>query len=186
MGSRPEKPRVLVVDDYEANRLAMEVILEYEFSVVLAESGAEALELTRQEEFAVILLDVRMPILDGFAVAAELRRRDTTRMIPIIFTSAFERSFPDRVHGGPAGTTDYLVSPFDPDQLKFKVRTYAQYYQHRKTLAAQVEQLHATLRGLRAELAKTSPHDAAMDAQVRSLEDYSRRLGGRIEEKRPR
>jgi len=70
---QPLKPRVLVVDDHSANRLAYESILENDFTVALAGSGPEALEMVRREEFAVILLDVRMPGMDGFEVAERLR-----------------------------------------------------------------------------------------------------------------
>src|SRR6185436_2524289 len=85
------KPRVLVVDDRDANRYAFETVLEKEFSVTLAASGKQALELCRREEFAVIVLDVRMPEMDGFETAEALRRNEKTRVTPIIFTSAYEQ-----------------------------------------------------------------------------------------------
>ena len=176
------RPKVLVVDDHAANRLAMEVVLERDFTVCLADSGHLALELTEGEDFAVILLDVRMPVMDGYQAAAELRRRDKTRMVPILFTSALETKIPEFGQGIQGGATDYVLTPFDPEYLIFKVRTYAEAHLRRQTLETQVDRLNDTLRDLRAELARTTPHDAAVDAQVRNLEASSQRLRQRGEE----
>ena len=152
MSPQPPKPRVLVVDDHPANRLAYETVLEAGYTVFLAESGRQALELTAKVEFAVILLDVRMPEMDGYETAIQLRRRDATRHTPIVFTSAIDQSLSHVNRGFVAGATDYIFSPVDPEFLKFKVATYTQMYLRHEALLLQIERLEKYLRSLQAEI----------------------------------
>jgi CheY-like chemotaxis protein len=149
------KPRVLIVDDKESNRIAFQAVLEREFSVTVAESGLEAVDLCRSCEFTVIVLDVRMPGMDGFDTAETLRQSDTTRATPIIiFTSAYDQHM-DQIHRAfIAGATDFLFSPVEPDLLRLKVSTYAQIYLEHNALRHQVQQLKDALSELRAELAR--------------------------------
>src|SRR5690242_19263318 len=92
MTPQPAKPRILIVDDHPANRLAFTTLLEPNYTVTAAADGQQALELALQEDYAVILLDVRMPMMDGFAVAEVLRKTDRTRQTPIVFMSAFDQT----------------------------------------------------------------------------------------------
>jgi CheY-like chemotaxis protein len=152
---QPPKPRVLVVDDNDATRLAFEAVLEKDFTVTAAESGAQALELCRNHEFAVIVLDVRMPGLNGFETAEALRRREETRSTPIIiFTSAFEQTVGSILRGFDAGATDFLFSPVDPDLLKLKVATYARIFLEREGMRLKIQQLQVSLDQLHAALAQ--------------------------------
>jgi CheY-like chemotaxis protein len=168
--ARPPKPRVLVVDDHPANRMAREVVLENDYTVYLAASGPEALALAEDVDFAVILLDVRMPIMDGFEVAAELRRREKTRHVPILFTSAFDKSVVDVNQGFLAGATDYLFSPVDPEDLKYKVGTHCEAYLRQEALRERIEHLGQAAESLRTELLRALPVDVALRARVRELE----------------
>jgi len=150
-----EKPHVLIVDDKAANRTAFQAVLEKDFTVIVAESGMEAIELCRNHEFAVIVLDVRMPGMDGFETAEALRKRETTRTTPIIiFTSAYDQHMDQINRAFFSGATDFLFSPVEPDLLKLKVRTYAQFYLRHEALRLQVQQLNDALAGLHAELAR--------------------------------
>jgi CheY-like chemotaxis protein len=158
---QPKKPRVLVVDDRPANRLAFETVLEGEYTVFLAESGRQALELTSKVEFAVILLDVRMPEMNGYEAAAELRRRPATRHTPILFTSAYDQTLPHMNQAFAAGATDYICSPVDADFLKFKVATYAGMFLRHEALRLQVERLRGLFRSLRREIQEHASGDAA-------------------------
>lgn len=176
------RPRVLVVDDQPANRMAFEIVLEKDFTVRLAESGQEALEAAEREDFAVILLDIRMPILDGYETAAELRRRVWTRHTPIIFTSAVDRTPEHVVRAFSAGVTDFLFSPVDGDVLRLKVQTYAQIHLRNRALRTQIDDLSGVVRSLRAELAKSTLHDAVVEIQVRRLEVMSEELKGQLAE----
>ena len=147
------KPRVLVVDDSAINRTAFEAVLEGDFSVTLAESGAQAIEKCRTAEFAVIVLDVRMPGMDGFDTAKALRTREATRATPIIiFTSAYDQNLAQITRGFSAGATDFLFTPVEPDLLKIKVTTYAQIYLRHEALRMQVQELQRAIVELREEL----------------------------------
>lgn len=155
MAQAQAKPRVLVVDDTALNRLAFEAVLEQDFAVTLAESGTEAIELCRDDDFAVIVLDVRMPGMDGFETARALRKQEATRATPIIiFTSAFDQNIVQVTRGFAAGATDFLFNPVDPDLLRIKVATYARIYQRHEALRLQVRQLREALFQLHAELAR--------------------------------
>jgi two-component system sensor histidine kinase/response regulator len=172
----PVKPRVLVVDDHPANLLAHEVLLEKEFSAVLVDSGPKALEACEHSEFDAILLDVRMPVMDGYETAIELRRRERTRYVPIIFTSAVEKIPVEILQATASGATDYIATPTDPAYLKFKVSSYAQMYLRNKSLQHQVDQLSIHMRKLRADIAKASPLDGVLDTQIKHLEKLSEEL----------
>src|SRR5436190_3186372 len=97
------RPRVLIVDDHEANRYAFEAVLEKDFDVLLADSGKQALDLCERQDFDVIVLDVRMPEMDGFDVAEGLRSRERTRVTPIVFTSAYDQTLAQMTRGYVSG-----------------------------------------------------------------------------------
>jgi CheY-like chemotaxis protein len=151
----PTKPRVLIVDDKAANRTAFEAVLENEFAVTVAESGLQALDLCRREEFAVIVLDVRMPEMNGYDTAEALRKQESTRTTPIIiFTSAYDQHLTTVTRGFQAGATDFIFSPVEPELLRLKVSTYAQIYLRHEALRLQVQQLKEDLATLHAELSR--------------------------------
>ena len=181
METLPIKPRILIVDDHPANLLAFELVLEEDFSPFLAESGKEALELSERSEFAVILLDIRMPIMDGYEIAIELRRRENTRETPIIFTSAIEKTPAGVLQDVPLGATDYLFTPVDPRFLRFKVATYAQMHLRNRSLRFHLDRIAENMRTLRAGIPKSSPMDSALDDQILELERISETLKRRPE-----
>jgi CheY-like chemotaxis protein len=108
-------PRILVVDDHHGNRLALESLLENEYAVDLASSGQEALQFISNNTYAVILLDVRMPAMDGFETATPFRKNPKAQDTAIIFTSAYDQSDAQIARGYQVGATDYLLSPIDSD-----------------------------------------------------------------------
>jgi CheY-like chemotaxis protein len=176
MTPQPTKPRVLIVDDTPANRYAFQSVLEEDYTIYLSSSGRRALELARQEEFAVILLDVRMPEMDGFETAELLRRMEKVRFTPILFTSAYDKTMGQLTRGYVAGATDYLFSPVDADLLKLKVATYAQIYLRSEALRLQIHQLNVTLQSLQAELAKRDPVENGLKVRIKELEDVIEEL----------
>ncbi|HSY38360.1 MAG TPA: response regulator [Polyangia bacterium] len=122
----PVTVRLLAVDDVENNLVALEALLaDPSLNVVRAKSGAEALQLLQKEDFALILLDVQMPDMDGFATASEIRSRDPTRRIPIIFLTAHESGSEVLARAYAVGATDFLTKPLDPDVLRAKVKAIA-------------------------------------------------------------
>jgi CheY-like chemotaxis protein len=169
---QPLKPRVLIVDDNPANRTAFSSLLEDRYTVSLAESGAQALELSMKDEFAVILLDVRMPSMDGYETAELLRRRERTRYTPIIFMSAFDQSTTKIMKGYVAGATDFLLSPVDQELLLFKVAAFAQLYLRNEALKSQIQQLGNLIQALQVEAAmRSGPPDASFRNKINQLEE---------------
>lgn len=176
MTPQPQKPRVLVVDDHAANRMAFRSVLETEYTVFLAESGEQALKLALQEEFAVILLDVRMPGLDGFETAKLIRQREQARYTPIIFTSAHDKTLADVTKGFVSGATDYLFSPVDPDFLRFKVRAYVELFLRNESLRLRVSHLNGLVHALQAQLREAQPDREALAAKIQELESVIEQL----------
>jgi len=171
MTPQPAKPRVLIVDDTAANRYAFQSVLDDDYTVYIAGSGRRALELARVEEFAVILLDVRMPEMDGFDTAEALRKIEKIRFTPIIFTSAYDKTLGQLTRGYVAGATDFLFSPVDADLLKLKVATYVQIFLRNESLRLQIHQLNVTLQSLQTELARRVPTELGLKARIRELEE---------------
>jgi signal transduction histidine kinase len=123
------KPKVLVVDDRRENLLAVRSVIELlEVDIFEAGSGEEALRLVLQHDFAVILLDVQMPGTGGFETAEIIRSRQRTRHTPIIFVTAGDSGETSIVRGYALGAVDYIVKPFVPEILRWKVSVFAQLY----------------------------------------------------------
>jgi CheY-like chemotaxis protein len=153
-----ERPRVLVVDDDERNLLAIENVLEDVGEVVVARSGEEALRHLLKGEFAVILLDVYMPQMDGYECAQIIRTREQTKRIPIVFLSAVNKEAEHLLKGYAMGAVDYVFKPVDPIVLRSKVAVFVDLFAkskeiERKALAEQAlldENLRANEERLRA------------------------------------
>jgi PAS domain S-box-containing protein len=153
------RARVLLVDDDERNLHAIKTVLEDIAEVVLASSGEEALRHLLKGEFAVILLDVYMPGMDGYETAQMIRAREQTKRIPIIFLSAVNKEVEHLLRGYSMGAVDYVFKPVEPVVLQSKVAVFVDLYLMRREvqLKAQQEQklrdatLHAKADKLRAE-----------------------------------
>jgi CheY-like chemotaxis protein len=125
----PRQARILLVDDRIENLVALEAILSSLNQVLVSvRSGEQAVQALLAEEFAVVLLDIMMPGMDGFETAAQIKRDAKNRDVPIIFlTAAIER--PDHTFRGySAGAVDYLAKPFDPWVLQAKVSVFVDLY----------------------------------------------------------
>ncbi len=126
---------ILLVDDHPENLLALEAILtDTGHTLVHARSGAEALKALLGQDFALILMDVAMPEMDGYEVAELIRRRDRSRHTPIIFLTANIKSDTHVVRGYAAGAVDYLFKPLAPEVLLSKVAVFVELYTQRKAL----------------------------------------------------
>jgi CheY-like chemotaxis protein/anti-sigma regulatory factor (Ser/Thr protein kinase) len=133
---------VLIVDDRPENLESLEVFLEpLGARIVTAGSGREALRLLTTEQFAVILLDVQMPEMDGFETAAFVRSRAETRSIPIIFLTGISASPEHVFRGYEAGAVDYIVKPVDPAILRSKVAVFVELFEKNREIARQAELL---------------------------------------------
>lgn len=121
--------KILIVDDVPANLMAMEAALSgcgYELYSV--SSGIEALDKVREHEFACILLDVQMPVMDGFETALKIRREPLSKTTPIIFATAIYRTEEHEETGYGAGAVDYLFKPINTAILKAKVSVFVELY----------------------------------------------------------
>jgi PAS domain S-box-containing protein len=126
---------LLLVDDQDENLLALEAVLEpLGQRLVRARSGEEALGQLLKEEFALILLDVQMPSMDGFQTATFVKQREKTRHIPIIFLTALSKELHHMFRGYSAGAVDYVVKPFDPMVLRSKVQVFVDLYRKEQEL----------------------------------------------------
>jgi PAS domain S-box-containing protein len=135
-----ERARILIVDDQEENLLALEAVLEpLGQRLVRATSGADALGALLREEFALILLDVQMPDMDGFQTATFIKQREKTTHIPIIFLTALSKELHHVFRGYSAGAVDYVVKPFDPMVLRSKVQVFVDLYRKENALRASEE-----------------------------------------------
>jgi PAS domain S-box-containing protein len=162
-----DKVNILLVDDQPGKLLSYEAILgPLGENLITARSGREALECLLRSEVAVILLDVNMPELDGFELAAMIREHPRYRKIAMIFISAIHLSDIDRLRGYEMGAVDYVPVPVVPEVLRAKVRIFAELY--RKT--RQLEQLNAELEQ------RVRERTAELEAQTqRLLESEQRR-----------
>ncbi len=133
---------ILVVDDNQSNIIAIEVALANLASrLVKAGSGEEALRHLLHEDFAVILLDVQMPGLDGFETARLIRGRQRTRHLPIIFVTAYDQHDEDILQGYSLGAVDFLFKPFVPEVLRAKVSVFVELKRRSDEIARQAELL---------------------------------------------
>src|SRR5215831_15423208 len=124
----PDKVRILVVDDVPEKLLSVAVILEeLGQTVVCVNSGGEALRQLLTQDFAVILLDVNMPDIDGFETARLIRQRKRSEHTPIIFVTAFSDEM-HAAHGYSLGAVDYILSPVVPEVLRTKVGVFVELY----------------------------------------------------------
>lgn len=172
-----DQAKILLVDDLEENLVALSAVLKtLPATVVCARSGEDALRALMVDDFAVILLDVIMPEMDGFETAHHIKRKDRTRDIPIIFLTAANADPDLAFRGYAAGAVDYLVKPFDPWALRSKVALLVELHELRGRVRAYsslvpgcadphrgarlVEQVGDHLAAIEAELAHLTP-DAA-------------------------
>src|SRR4051794_27075993 len=142
---------ILLVDDMEDNLIALEAVLgSLNAPMVRARSGEEALKAMLRRRFAVVLLDIRMPGMDGFETAADIKRLDQTKDTPIIFLTGAEDDPGYAFRGYATGAADYLTKPFDPWVLRAKVSVFLDL--HRKN--RQLESLLARQRADYEEVSK--------------------------------
>src|SRR5512145_2261838 len=129
-----ELPKILIVDDRPENLYALEKLLKVlDVKVVQALSGAEALNLTLEQDFCVAIVDIQMPEMDGYELVELLRSNEGTNTLPVIFVSAI---FSDEYHhrkAYEAGAVDFMSKPFVPEILLSKVKVFIELYQQRNS-----------------------------------------------------
>jgi CheY-like chemotaxis protein len=139
------KPTILAVDDTPANLIALESVLDRDFVLVFADSGAKAIEIAQtRHDLAVILMDVQMPIMDGFEAAARIKQIPGCEGIPIVFITAVYREDPYVKRGYEAGGVDYFTKPFDPELLRLKMTIYSSFRQKAAILKEREDRIRET------------------------------------------
>src|ERR1700733_3053495 len=138
-----KRVKILLVDDNENNLMSMEIVLANEgYEFFKATSGREALRiLLKEDEFSLILLDVKMPIMDGYETAELIYQRDKLKSIPIIFITAHDYEEEAMFKGYRAGAVDFIRKPFKPEILRSKVAIFVELYKKNRLLRRQEERL---------------------------------------------
>ena len=135
-----EKVALLLVDDVPSNLLALSAILDRpDYNLVTATSGQNALDLLGREEFALVLLDVMMPGMDGYEVASRMKQSENLRYVPILFVTAIATDLKDIYKGYSVGGVDYIQKPLEPDVVRAKVAVFVELFRQRHEIERQAE-----------------------------------------------
>ncbi|WP_425833866.1 response regulator [Streptomyces fractus] len=168
-----DRASILLVDDMEDNLTALEAVLgPLNEPLVRARSGEEAMKALLRRQFAVVLLDIRMPGMDGFETATNIKRLDQTKDVPIIFLTGTEADTGYAFRGYATGAADYLTKPFDPWVLRAKVTVFLDLHRKNRQLERLLAREHQQLDSLAARMT-TMEQRLAKDENpdVRELRD---------------
>src|ERR1700753_77261 len=171
------QPKIMLVDDREDNLLSIESVLEPDgYRFVKATSGRQVLKLLLTDfDFALILMDVQMPNLNGFETASLIYERDRLRHIPIIFITANNYGEENIFKGYRAGAVDYIYKPVNPDLLRAKVAVFVELYKKNQRLLAQEQKLVAVNRNLELEISeRKASEDRVKELNRQLLENIAR------------
>ncbi|HZE65096.1 MAG TPA: response regulator [Sporichthyaceae bacterium] len=158
---------ILLVDDLPENLLALEAILSgLGHELVRAGSGPEALKELLRRDIALILLDVQMPGMDGFETAAQIKARERTQDVPIVFLTAIDGERHQAFRGYAAGAVDFLFKPFDPWVLRAKVEVFLELFRQRRELATRTDELAAARAALSRDDLPARAHAALQAARA--------------------
>ncbi|VVO73240.1 MULTISPECIES: hybrid sensor histidine kinase/response regulator [Pseudomonas] len=165
--------KLLIVDDLPENLLALEALIKREDRTVYkAQSADEALSLLLQHEFAMAILDVQMPGMNGFELAELMRGTEKTKNIPIVFVSAAGRELNYAFKGYESGAVDFLHKPLDIHAVKSKVNVFVELFRQSKAMKQQVEQLEQSRREQEALLNQLQSTQLELQQAVRMRDDF--------------
>ncbi|MGV8890223.1 MAG: hybrid sensor histidine kinase/response regulator [Pseudomonas sp.] len=165
--------KLLIVDDLPENLLALEALIRREDRMVYkALSADEALSLLLQHEFAMAILDVQMPGMNGFELAELMRGTEKTKNIPIVFVSAAGRELNYAFKGYESGAVDFLYKPLDIHAVKSKVNVFVDLFRQSKAMKQQVEELEQSRREQEALLKQLQSTQLELEQAVRMRDDF--------------
>src|SRR5580698_1854438 len=171
------RPNILIVDDRKENLLATEKVLKnLDAGIFKANSGNEALSLMLRHKFAVVLLDVQMPEMDGFETAILMQEHESMRGVPIIFVTAISKEEKYATQAAEIGAVDYIFKPINPDILRSKVKVYLDLYAQREEILKLNENLQQSNTELE-RFAYICSHD--MQEPARMMNSYASMLDER-------
>ncbi|WP_326649852.1 response regulator [Streptomyces sp. NBC_01750] len=180
-----DRASILLVDDMEDNLVALEAVLgSLNEPLVRARSGEEAMKALLRQKFAVVLLDVRMPGMDGFETASNIKRLDQTKDVPIIFLTGTDADSGYAFRGYATGAADFLTKPFDPWVLRAKVNVFLELHRKNRQLERmlaqeqeQLGQMSKRLSAIESELDRSGPSDIPeVRVQLTRVEEILRDL----------
>ncbi|MFI8741373.1 hybrid sensor histidine kinase/response regulator [Stutzerimonas sp. R75] len=168
-----DEANLLIVDDLPENLLALDALLKGPgIHVHQAESAEQALELLLRHEFALAILDVQMPGMDGFQLAELMRSTERTKPIPIVFVSAAGRELDYAFKGYESGAVDFMQKPLDTHAVRSKVSVFVDLYRNRKRLARQLEELERSRREQEVLLDELRSTKVELENAVRMRDDF--------------
>jgi diguanylate cyclase (GGDEF)-like protein len=174
MHPEPDLIRILLVDDRSENLVALEALLSSpSIRLVKCLNGEEAVKQAMKEEFALILLDVQMPGLDGYETARMIKLREKNKYTPIIFITAINKEREQVSEGYKLGAIDYVFKPFEPDVLKLKVEQFIHLYNVGKKISTQA----GLLREKTYELEAANQELSGLASQLKKAEELARAVG---------
>src|SRR5262245_37342279 len=164
-----DKVSILLVDDHLENLVALEALLtDLGQNIVRAESGLDALRRLLNQEFALIILDVEMPVINGFETAALIRQRDKSRHTPIIFLTAINKAEQHIFKGYSLGAVDYLTKPFVPEVLRAKVSAFVELHKKTEEVKGQAKLLKVMVE----ELANSNDEIRKLNIELQAERDF--------------
>jgi signal transduction histidine kinase len=171
---KPQEPsKLLIVDDLPDNLHALDALIRAEQrSVFHARSGEEALGLLLEHEFALAIVDVQMPGMDGFELAELMRGAERTRHIPIVFVSAAGRELNYAFKGYETGAVDFLYKPLDPDAVRSKVNVFVALDQQRRETRRQMEALERSRREQEVLLRELNATQEELQRSLRMRDEF--------------
>ncbi|MBK3760001.1 hybrid sensor histidine kinase/response regulator [Stutzerimonas frequens] len=173
MPDHTDEVNLLIVDDLPENLLALDALLQAPgVRVYQAESAEQALELLLRHEFALAILDVQMPGMDGFQLAELMRGTERTKQIPIVFVSAAGRELNYAFKGYESGAVDFMHKPLDAHAVRSKVSVFVDLYRGRKRLARQLDALERSRREQEVLLDELRSTKAELENAVRMRDDF--------------
>jgi signal transduction histidine kinase len=165
--------RILIVDDLPENLLALDALIRQDDRKVLqARSADEALALLLQHEFALAILDVQMPGMNGFELAELMRGTERTRHIPIVFVSAAGRELNYAFRGYESGAVDFLHKPLDPQAVRSKVSVFVDLYRQRHAVKTQLDALETARRQQEVLLQELQATQGELQRAVRVRDEF--------------
>jgi signal transduction histidine kinase len=171
--SAKDPSKLLIVDDLPENLRALDAVIRDEHRIVYqASSGEEALSLMLEHEFALAILDVQMPGMDGFELAELMRGTERTRNIPIVFVSAAGRELNYAFKGYETGAVDFMYKPLDPDAVRSKVNVFVTLDQQRREMRHQMEALERSRREQEVLLRELNATQAELQRSLRMRDEF--------------
>ncbi len=168
-----EKANILLVDDDSSKRLALGSVLEGRgYDLFIANSGREALRLLLERDYAVVLLDVQIPDMDGFEIAKLMRDHGQTRQTPIIFITAFDQGEIEVLRGYALGAVDYIFTPVNPEVLRAKVGAFVDLAVMRRRLETEIAERKRAAEEVNALNAELNQRAAELEAANKELDSF--------------